>query len=191
MNKNNSLRQVALPPEFVCESGQRQCFPRNQFNSGARGFSLVEVTMALGITAFAAMVLLAMMCSGMSSSRESVDRTVSAQIAQQLISMVQQTNWSEVPSLAQEYFYFDDAGQMVDGPSDFSAVFAACILVEPSVSLASAGGGGENDRLAAIRVRVVRDPSHKLSGVPTAEVDDETLRVASQEFQAFLANNGS
>lgn len=191
MFKNESLRQVGVSFEFVSESARSRPFARNQLSPGTRGFSLVEVTIALGITAFAAMVLLAMMCSGMNSSRESADRTVSAQIAQQMIGMVQQTNWSEVPSLAQEYFYFDEAGQLVKGPDDFAAVFAACVLVEPSVSLASGGEGGTNDQLAAIRVRVVRDPSHKLSGVPAEEVNDEALRVAAKEFQAFVANNGS
>ncbi len=137
MFKNESLRQVGVSFEFVSESARSQPFARNQSPLAPAAFSLVEVTMALGITAFAAMVLLAMMCSGMNSSRESADRTVSAQIAQQMIGMVQQANWSEVPNLAQEYFYFDDAGQMVDGPDDFAAVFAACVLVEPSVSLAS------------------------------------------------------
>jgi uncharacterized protein (TIGR02598 family) len=147
--------------------------------------------MALGITAFAAMVLLAMMCSGMNSSRDAADRTVSAQIAQQLIGMAQQANWSQVPDLSTGYFYFDEAGQMVKGPDDFSAIFAACILVDQSVSLASTGDGGANDRLAAIRVRVVRDPSHKLNGVPSLELSDEALRISAREFQAFLANNGS
>ena len=54
-----------------------------------RGFSLVEVTMALGITAFSFSVIFGLLGVGLTSFRQSKAVGVSAQIAQQVFSQLQ------------------------------------------------------------------------------------------------------
>lgn len=156
----------------------------------SRGFSLVEVTLAIGLTTFSVIVLLGLLCSGVNESRQATDQTVMVQIAQQLIGMAQQTDWSHTDELSSAYFYFDETGQLLEGSEEDQAVFAGCILVEPEVNL-PADGSGVNDQMAKVRVRVVRDPARKLRGAPTSELADETLRASAREFPAFLANNGA
>lgn len=154
------------------------------------GFSLVEVTIALGIVGFCLSVLLSLMGSGLSLARSASDRTVAAQIAQRLIGMAQQTDWSRKTSLESGYYYFDGDGQPLDGSAGDS-VFSACILVDDGMEIPSSSAGGTNDRLARIRVRVVRDPGRELRGSPGEELRDEALKSRASEFAAFLADNGS
>jgi uncharacterized protein (TIGR02598 family) len=102
-----------------------------------RGFSLVEVVLAVGVVAFAFVAILGLIPAGMTQFRQAIDTTVCAQIAQRVIGDAQQTNYDELidregmearfqttqawtnftfraPTIAQpEYRYFDERGAEV------------------------------------------------------------------------------
>jgi uncharacterized protein (TIGR02598 family) len=60
---------------------------------GRRGFSLVELALALAILAVAVVGLLALLPSGMTQARTAMDTTVTAQIAQRIMSDAQQSEF--------------------------------------------------------------------------------------------------
>lgn len=105
------------------------------------GFSLVEVTLAIGIVASAVVVVVGLFPSGMNTFRQAMNASVGGQIAQQLISEAQQTDFDTLRSpnnipVAPDYDYpvnttfnkldryFDDQGgeTMVASPGAPSAV---------------------------------------------------------------------
>lgn len=59
----------------------------------AKGFSLVEITMALGIISVAFVALMGVLPTGLKSFRDSIDRSVTAQIVQRLVNEARQTDF--------------------------------------------------------------------------------------------------
>ena len=82
------------------------------------GFSLVEVTLSIGIIAVAFVALLGLLPVGMSTFRGSIDASNEMWIMQNFNSMVQTTDYEDVPGLdfatSKEIFYFDEEGRRVD-----------------------------------------------------------------------------
>ena len=66
----------------------------SHYSRNQRGFSLVEVTIALGIIAFALTTLMAMLPLGLGSMHDSKRDTIDARIVQDLTSQLQATDWS-------------------------------------------------------------------------------------------------
>jgi uncharacterized protein (TIGR02598 family) len=78
------------------------------------GFSLVEVTLALGVASFALLTMAGTMVVGLGSVKEASDDTMHAQIMARLASTVQQTPFDQLAAaaLGREY-YFDREGKEV------------------------------------------------------------------------------
>ena len=83
-----------------------------------RGFSLVEVAMSIGIIAFAFVALFALIPTGLSTFRESIDMSNETWILQNMNSMVQTTDFRQIPELdyskTKEIYYFDEEGKRTD-----------------------------------------------------------------------------
>ncbi|MDB6149060.1 MAG: hypothetical protein JWQ44_508, partial [Chthoniobacter sp.] len=81
-------------------------------------FSLVEVTLALGIVAFAFVALFGLLPVGMTVFRQSIDSANETWIMQDFNSMVQVTDWKRVKDLSheksREVYYFDEEGRRTD-----------------------------------------------------------------------------
>ncbi len=81
-------------------------------------FSLVEVTLAIGIIAFAFVALFALVPTGLTTFRTAIDTSNETWIMQNINSMVQTTNYSDVPGLSfeksGEIYYFDEEGKLTD-----------------------------------------------------------------------------
>jgi prepilin-type N-terminal cleavage/methylation domain-containing protein len=58
-----------------------------------RGFSLTEVAVAIAVIAFAVVVLVALIPTSLEAFRKAIDSTVTAQIAQRIISEAQETDF--------------------------------------------------------------------------------------------------
>ena len=86
------------------------------------GFSLVEVTLALGLMSFAVTTVLALLPVGLSSIRQSIDETVRTQISQQIAADVLQAPFA---SVIDPIRYYDNEGFPVERASD--AIFTAKI----------------------------------------------------------------
>lgn len=94
-----------------------------------RGFSLVEVTIALGIVGFAAVTVMALVPVGLKSLRNSIDQTVVSQIGQQISSDILQTPFSQAEGFTN---YYDNEGFPVSGVND--AVFTAAVTPSATFS---------------------------------------------------------
>ncbi len=111
---------------LICNSSPITGFLRRDWRRAGwtrvRGFSLVEVAIALGVVAFSLTTVLALLPSVLKSMRESIDQTLESQIGQQIASDVLQTPFRDVGAMTK---YYDSEGFAVAAESD--AVFTAKI----------------------------------------------------------------
>ena len=87
----------------------------------SRGFSLVEVALALGIVAFAFVSLFGLLPVGLGVFRTAIDVGNETWIMQGLNSMVQVTEWSKLDDLEKEIFYYNEEGRLTDTKSNPSS----------------------------------------------------------------------
>ncbi len=122
------------------------------------GFTLVEVTMAIGIIAFAFIGIFQLLPIGLGVSRQAIDTTIETQIAQQMKTQALQTDFSLLSKLSElETACFDDQGR----PTEKSkAVYAAKFLVSNTTALAP---GVQSARLATVTVHVQRSSDGNMS----------------------------
>jgi uncharacterized protein (TIGR02598 family) len=97
-------------------------------HSRAQAFSLVEVTLAMGVFAFALVSLLGLMPIAFQASRDSLDMTIVNQAADQLAAEIQQ---NKLPPAENGPFYFDNEGRKT---TSTSAIFQAEIQRNPTDS---------------------------------------------------------
>lgn len=150
------------------------CSPQN--TSGIvhdhRGFSLVEISAALGIVSFAFVALLGLMANGVSKFRGAMDTTITAQIASRMINDAQQAEFSELigsqgsPVSAERTAirYFDEQGNEVVPAEDslspaeqLRAVYRVGTRVRPQAELPE-GHFSDTPQLAQVTVQVVHVP---------------------------------
>lgn len=104
--------------------------------SPSLGFSLVEVTLSLGIVSFAMMTLLSLLPVGLSNVHRAAVQTGEASIAKRMSSELQQIPLSEIKSLHHQTHYYDEQGNLLDSGTNayFSAGFE---ILDPSIPGAS------------------------------------------------------
>lgn len=123
-----------------------------------RGFSLVEVTLALAVMTFVSFSLLGLMPEGLRNHRKSMDLTVQAQITQDLAAMVQRTSFADVKTLANTYFY-DAEGLPLEEVDKARAVYEAQVTAEAVDSLITPvwhGTANVQDQLRAVNIEIRR-----------------------------------
>lgn len=152
------------------------------------GFSLVEVVLAIGIVAFAFLPLLGLMPIGLNTSRQAIDTTMEAQIVQQMTSLAQQTDFSNLPTMvknplvttpASNLVYFDGNGNITTAAS---AMYKASFSAPTSTVLP---GGATTSNLNTITIYILS--THTLNGMSTTDLSTNT---ASKKYIVFVANNG-
>ena len=80
------------------------------FVRSRRGFSLVEVVLAMGITSFALMGMLALLPIGLSTSHQAAEATTDAQIVQYVRNQLELTSFSSLSTWGNTTLYFDNQG---------------------------------------------------------------------------------
>lgn len=75
------------------ETGRVSGLRKFRNHSAQRGFSLVEVTLTIGVVAFAFVALLGLLPTGLTVFREAMDTTVTSQIVQRITSELQETDY--------------------------------------------------------------------------------------------------
>jgi len=85
------------------------------------GFSLIEVTIAVAITAVALVSLMGMLPKGMQTMSAATDRAIEGRIQQQIVSELMLTEWQNRSTFDQEIRGYDDQGIHI---STNSSVFA-------------------------------------------------------------------
>ena len=146
----------------------------------SHGFSLIEVTIALGIVSFALIALFGLLPTGLTTFRSSIDRSVASQIAQNIISEARQTEFSSLSTLAtpagSPKKFTEDGDETTEASK---TIYVAKVEVDTSVSLPEAPT--PNTSMAKIRVRVVNSPSGS-----EAAITSNSTTSAVQDFSAFI-----
>ena len=86
-----------------------------------RGFSLIEVTLAIAIVAFAFIALIGLLPAGLSVFNQTVDSTNEMRISQNLVSMLQSTDFDNLKgdsAFASNIYYYDVDGGFLDSEQD-------------------------------------------------------------------------
>lgn len=119
------------------------------------GFTLVEVTLAIGIISFAFVTMFGLLPVGLSVSRQAMDTTIEAQIVQQMKTQALQTDFSQLNELGKvgDELYFDDQGKSVDSSR---AAYKAGYLPVPTTTLLPGGTPSSVTRkLATVTIFVI------------------------------------
>jgi uncharacterized protein (TIGR02598 family) len=97
----------------------------------SKGFSLVEVVLALGILVFCLVALLGLIPMGLQSFRSAMTLTVESQIAQSLSGDIQLTDFGNLQTMLNPAakYYFDDQGMVVDAASA-AVIYTATVSLE-------------------------------------------------------------
>ena len=100
-------------------------------NRSAKGFSLIETTIAFSIVAVTLVSVMALMGGVLTTSGETVDRFATARIFQELADDFQMKDWESVSRIENDQLkllYFDEKGEPVE-KTDFAAVYVARVLL--------------------------------------------------------------
>ncbi|XHR28392.1 MAG: Verru_Chthon cassette protein B [Chthoniobacteraceae bacterium] len=134
---------------------------RNRSLPAQNAFSLVEVTLAIGIVAFAFVSILGLIPVGLANFRSAMENSIESQIIQQVASDLQQSNFSDLKQ-NQPVRYFDDQGiakgDSSNTPSNMSGVV---YNVNTVVQIPTSGTDGESTNLATIAIEIVKNPGNQ------------------------------
>jgi uncharacterized protein (TIGR02598 family) len=127
------------------------------------GFTLVEVTVAIGIVAFAMIGMLGLLPVGLTTFQEASTTSIRAQIVQAITSDIARSDSSNISTGTH---YFDNEGNSLEtnGPK---TVYTAVVNAADLVELANLGVSKESGRRVTIKVTNIRTQK---AGGPNAEV---------------------
>jgi uncharacterized protein (TIGR02598 family) len=137
------------------------------------GFSLVEVTIAMGIVATVMIALLALLPYGMDNVREAKGTQVQARIANEIIGELQVADWGKEPNYAKLHEYdqkvlrYDGEGTMIEDTSEKNkgnTIYKARIEVPVTKEVLLPGQGGQKDQgryLRRVTIKVAFAPNDK------------------------------
>jgi uncharacterized protein (TIGR02598 family) len=152
--------------------------------SGNLGFSLVEVTLAIGIIAFAIVPMLGLIPMGLSTSRQAVDNTIEAQIIQQLSNQAQQTDFSQLSSLTTPTvstpLCYDSDGNAATATS-IIAYKASMVYTNPSML----PGGSTTTRMGVLTIYVLS--TRTSGGMAATNLATDTY---SKKYTVLVSDNG-
>lgn len=121
------------------------------------GFSLVEVTLAIGVVSFAFVGLFALLPQGMTTFRAALDNTTEGQIFQRIVGSAQQTDFDELTAQGSYYRYFDDQGTDL-GPTVTPGSIYTVMVTPQATKLPGAAAGSTN--LLTLSVQIAHDAGH-------------------------------
>ncbi|HSI87225.1 MAG: prepilin-type N-terminal cleavage/methylation domain-containing protein [Candidatus Methylacidiphilales bacterium] len=146
----------------------------------SQGFTLVEVTMAVAIIAFAFVPLFGLLPVGFSVSREAMDITVTSQIAQRLTTAALQTDFSKLATLeGKGVVSYDDQGNLAAGTA---GIYHASYNVSSATELP---GCGATERLKTVTICVLN-----LASLRTSQESNLMLNPDTRKFVVLVPDNG-
>lgn len=129
-----------------------------------RGFSLIEVTLALGIVSFALITILGVMPVGLNTLRDAVDETTETQIVRQLGAEASLLPFTDIKATMDgKTYYFDDEGQQQENSDNRTRYTAVVTVVDPNFpGVAATPQEGEatlERQLQTLQVELITAPS--------------------------------
>ena len=200
--------QSDTPPAYPqAIRSKRAARRRHPAAFGARGFSLVEVTVALGIMAFSFLVIFGLLGTGLTSFRQAKGVSVSSQIAQQIFSQVEvmpfntltnngATTYYQLPnpntSIGGNIRYFDEQGNETTAAGAVYWANVRVLTATPFVGATSVS----NTALATVTIQVASNPgaltpdvsaSGSTTGEWTGTANTGTVPLQIYTYQSFVA----
>ena len=127
-----------------------------------RAFSLVEVTLAIGIVAFAFIGVFGLIPTGLNVFREAMMTSGQSQIIQKVLNDVQQTDFTTLTNSQPQMRYFDDQGNEVTGSA--IGVYQVNTRITPATVMPCAGtqpAESRNTNLATATIQVAYNPGNQ------------------------------
>jgi uncharacterized protein (TIGR02598 family) len=124
-----------------------------------KGFTLVEVTIAMGVVAFGFITILGLLPAGLKTFRSAMDSSVGAQIAQKVINDAQQKDFDALVAngIASTVRYFDDQGNELGVSDKAKAIYHVNTRV---VTATGMPGAASNSNLATITIQIANNPGN-------------------------------
>jgi uncharacterized protein (TIGR02598 family) len=141
--------------EIPAPSGTPAVRPLARF---PHGFSLIEVTIALGVFAFAMIPIIGLVSSGMKSLRGSMDDGVRGEIVRKVVAEAGRVPYTNLSSFNGTNFYFDDEG-VQQASSNAQTIFVASNSIANPPSLVTTNTNIA--RLLRVTVRHFADTNNK------------------------------
>lgn len=163
-------------------------------------FTLVEVAVAIGIISFAFVPIIGLLPLGLNISRQAIDTGVTAQIAQQLTTEAQQTDFSKLaalvstPPYSTAPSYFDYQGRNLGHangapPSDavYTAAFGLPVVdgVPATTLLPGTGFDILTSKLATVTIYILNTKA-----IRTDAESDPVKSADSRKFIVLIPDNG-
>jgi uncharacterized protein (TIGR02598 family) len=156
------------------------------------------VTLSIGIVAYAFVAIFALLPTGMSVFRQSINNVITSQIAQRVTNDCQQTDFTTLiaysgtnPNGSMPPRYFDD--QANELTSSTSAIYWVNTVITPATTLPA---GSVNTNLATVNVQVANNPGHQALAVSNnlwtgayASAPSNTSAVTIATYSALVSKN--
>jgi uncharacterized protein (TIGR02598 family) len=168
--KTDLVNEVSRSEMAVRGRNRRQNRAKLLRTSARDAFSLVEVSMAIGIMSFSFLAIFGLIPVGLDTFRKAVDVTVGSQIAERIFSeckgmtfdnLTNSTRWNPASADALRFptRYFNEAGEETKTP-DTETIYQVNVRVLPSTPFLEALGAGTdpNADLATVTIQVAYDP---------------------------------
>jgi len=129
------------------------------FRVQVRAFSLVEVVIALALISFAAISIMGLLPTGLSTLRDAMNQSRQAQILRTVAGLAAVTKFT---SLATNGLYFDSDGIPVSDSAN--AIFTVNVLTNLPVYPGSTNAAALQNALTALRVQIIWAPAPHAPG---------------------------
>jgi len=152
-------------------SQQKLLFGLPKLSNHSRAFSLIEVTLALGIIAVALIPLIALLPMGLDSQRSAIESTATTQILQTITGDLQRSEFNELVDPTNltatdlPIRYFDELGNEIPESelANVPAVGTGSRLYDAQVILDYPAPIGQETNYAMVRadIRIAHNPQHE------------------------------
>jgi len=167
---------------------------RLALSGSTAAFSLVEVTVAIGIVAFAFMGIMGLIPTGLNTFRQAIDLSVGSNIAQKVIREVQQTDFialigSNTLAFQQSSTprYFDEQGNELTTGST-AAIYQVNTCITPSTPIIG-GVATDNPNLATVTVQIANNPANVSIGVDATTQLWRDSHIPIVTYSALVSRN--
>lgn len=168
--------------------------PLRRSKSSHAGFSLVEVTLAIGIVAFAFIALFGMVPTGLNVFRGAIDTSIGSQIVQQVTDFAQQTDYTElIKQQKLDRTYYDEQGTLLtnsDGTpitakDDPRSIYTVEVIVKAQTAVPALKPQASDltKNVATLIIQIAKNPGHN------PEPFTSNQKVAVSRYVTYVARN--